>query len=64
MVQGQQPLAENVLRFPISYWTPQNSPAPSYPAITAAELQNTDWLSPYEKAWNIQLKSVLLAVPN
>jgi hypothetical protein len=64
MVQGQKPLAENVLRFPVSYWTPQNSPAPSYPAITAAQLQNTDWLSPYEKAWHIQLKSVLLAVPN
>jgi hypothetical protein len=64
MVQGQKPLAENALRFPVSYWTTQNSPAPSYPAITAAQLKNTDWLSPYEKAWHIKLKSALLAVPS
>jgi len=62
MVQGQQPLAETALRFPVSYWTPGNSPAPNFSAITSAELKQGDWLSPYEKAWHIQFKSALLAI--
>ena len=62
MVQGQQPLAQTAQRYPVSYWTTQNSPAPTYPAITAAQLQQADWLSPFEQAWGVQLKSLILGV--
>jgi ABC-type sugar transport system substrate-binding protein len=62
MAQGQQPLAQTAQRYPVSYWTTQNSPAPTYPAITAAQLQQADWLSPFEQAWGVQLKSIVLGV--
>ena len=62
LVAGQQPLAENALRFPVSYWTTANSPAPTNTAITGAELKQSDWLTPFEKAWNVQLKSAILSV--
>ena len=62
MVQGQQPLAQTAERYPVSYWTTQNSPEPTFQAITAAQLQQADWLSPFEQAWGVQLKSVILGV--
>jgi ABC-type sugar transport system substrate-binding protein len=62
LVAGQQPLAENALRFPVSYWTTANGPAPNFPAITETELKQSDWLTPFEKAWNVQLKSAILSV--
>jgi ABC-type sugar transport system substrate-binding protein len=62
LVAGQQPLAENALRFPVSYWTTADSPASTFPAITAAELKQSDWLTPYEKTWNVQLESTILSV--
>ena len=62
LVQGQQPLAEGSLRFPVSYWTTANSPGPTFGAITAAQLAQSDWLTPFENAWNVQLKSAILGV--
>jgi ABC-type sugar transport system substrate-binding protein len=62
MALGQQPLAQTAQRYPVSYWTTQNSPAPTYPAITAAQLQQADWLSSFEQAWGVQLKSIILGV--
>ena len=62
LVLGQQPLAQTAQRYPVSYWTTQNSPAATYPAITAAQLQQADWLAPFEQAWGVQLKSVILGV--
>lgn len=61
--QGKQALAETSLRIPITYWTQQQAPAPNFPAITAAQLQTNDWLSPFATAWHVpQLKSVILGV--
>lgn len=62
LVAGEQPLAENALRFPVSYWTTADSPAATFAAITEAELKQADWLTPFEKTWNVQLKSVILSV--
>jgi ABC-type sugar transport system substrate-binding protein len=62
LAQGQQPLAEDALRFPISYWTTANSPNPTFEAITAAQLKQSDWLTPFETAWSVQLKSAILGV--
>lgn len=62
LAQGQQPLAQTAERYPVSYWTSQNSPAPNYPAITAAQLAQANWLAPYSQAWGVQLQSTLLGV--
>ena len=62
MEQGKQALAEDSLRIPISYWTQSEAPAPSFSAITKAQLEANDWLSPFESAWHVQLKSVILGV--
>jgi ABC-type sugar transport system substrate-binding protein len=60
---GQPALAETALRIPISYWTKSEAPAPTFPAITKAQLQANDWLSPFATAWHVpQLESVLLGV--
>jgi ABC-type sugar transport system substrate-binding protein len=60
---GQQALAETSLRIPISYWTKSQAPAPTFPAITKAQLQANDWLSPFATAWHVpQLESVILGV--
>jgi hypothetical protein len=63
MAQGKQALAEDSLRIPISYWTKSEAPAPTFPAITKAQLQTNDWLSPFATAWHVpQLESVILGV--
>lgn len=60
---GQPALAETALRIPISYWTKSEAPAPTFPAITKAQLQANDWLSPFATAWHVpQLESVILGV--
>jgi ribose transport system substrate-binding protein len=60
---GQPALAETSLRIPISYWTKSQAPAPTFPAITKAQLQANDWLSPFTTAWHVpQLESVILGV--
>jgi ABC-type sugar transport system substrate-binding protein len=61
--QGKPALAETSLRIPISYWTQSQAPAPNFPAITKAQLQANDWLSPFATAWHVpQLESVILGV--
>jgi len=63
MAQGKPALAEDSLRIPISYWTKSEAPAPTFPAITKAQLQTNDWLSPFANAWHVpQLESVILGV--
>ena len=62
MAQGKPAIAEAALRFPISYWTPQDSPAPNYTSITTAQLKVNDWLTPYEQAWKVSLKPAILGV--
>nr|WSY49400.1 sugar ABC transporter substrate-binding protein [Streptomyces sp. NBC_00886] len=64
LAQGEKPLAQDALRLPITYWTKEDSSAPDYASITAAELKANDWLSPYEKAWNVSLKDTVLGVGN
>jgi len=62
MMAGAAPLDEQDLRMPVSYWTKENAPKPELGAMTAAELQSADFLTPFEKAWGIQLKDVILGV--
>ncbi len=62
LAQGKPAIAQNALRFPISYWTPQDSPGTSYASITAAQLKVTDWVTPYEQAWKVSLKAAILSV--
>ncbi|MET7571972.1 sugar ABC transporter substrate-binding protein [Streptomyces sp. NPDC005492] len=64
LVQGKAPLAQDALRLPVTYWTKQDASAPDYASITAAELKANDWLSPYEKAWDVSLKDTVLGVRN
>ncbi len=60
---GQPALAETALRIPISYWTKSEAPAPTFPAITKAQLQANDWVSPFATAWHVPaLQSVILGV--
>jgi len=62
LVQGQKALAGDAFRLPITYWTKDNAPDPTYSAITAAQLKENDWLAPYEKAWGVSLKDAILSV--
>ncbi len=60
---GQPALAETSLRIPISYWTKSEAPAPNFPAITKAQLQTNDWVSPFATAWHVPaLENVILGV--
>ncbi len=64
LTQGQDALAEDALRLPVSYWTQDEAPAADFPSITAAQLEANDWLSPFEEAWDIKLKELILGVKN
>lgn len=62
LVQGQEAIPEDQLRTPVTYWTKDNAPEPTFPAITAAQLEANDWVSPFADAWGIELKDTILGV--
>jgi ABC-type sugar transport system substrate-binding protein len=64
LTAGQEALAEDALRLPVSYWTQGEAPAADFRSITAVQLEANDWLSPFEEAWDVQLKELILGVEN
>lgn len=63
LVAGQAPLAGEDLRMPVSYWTKADGIEPTWQAMTAAQIEANDYVTPFQEAWGVaDLKTVILDV--